>query len=144
MPKPDPLDVASDLRITVGSLVRQLRQRRGPDDPSVPETMVLARLDRDGPCTSADLARREQVSPQAMGTTVAGLLDRGLVDRTPDPADRRRIVVDLTPSGVGALNGRRNQRTVAIAEALSRALTDDEITTLATALPLLDRLREAL
>ncbi|MGW0035176.1 hypothetical protein [Gordonia sp. NPDC003376] len=67
MASPDVLDVASDLRLTLGGLIRRLRTIRSPDDPSVPETSVLARLDREGPTTAADLARSEQVTPQSMG-----------------------------------------------------------------------------
>ncbi|MGV9712595.1 MarR family winged helix-turn-helix transcriptional regulator [Gordonia sp. NPDC003424] len=144
MADPDVLDVASHLRVTIGSLVRRLRQHRGQDDPSVPETSVLARLDRCGPTTSAELARREQVTPQSMGVTIAGLLERGYLDRAPDPSDGRRVLVSLSEAGSAALSDRRNHRTRAIADAMSETLTDDEIAAVATALPLLDRLANAL
>ncbi|MGC4960348.1 MarR family winged helix-turn-helix transcriptional regulator [Gordonia sp. DT218] len=140
----DVLDVASMLRITVGSLVRQLRQHRGPDDPSVPETMVLARLDRDGSCSAADLARHGHVSPQSMGVTIAGLQERGLIVRAPDPTDGRRILLSLTAEGREALTDRRNHNTRSIADAMWSTLTADEIATVSDALPLLERVREAL
>ncbi|WAC56217.1 MarR family winged helix-turn-helix transcriptional regulator [Gordonia sp. SL306] len=140
----DVLDVASELRITVGSLVRRLRQHRGPDDPSVPETTVLARLDRDGSCSAADLARHGHVSPQSMGVTIAGLQERGLIARTPDPTDGRRILLSLTAAGGEALTDRRNHSTRSIAEAMSATLTAAEIAAVSDALPLLDRLRGAL
>ncbi|MCM3897363.1 hypothetical protein ND991_19335 [Gordonia sputi] len=67
--------MAAEFRIILGSLLRRLRQHRATDDPSAPETAVLARLEREGPATAAQLARRENVSPQSMGVTVSGLQD---------------------------------------------------------------------
>ncbi|MFW0793717.1 MarR family transcriptional regulator [Gordonia sp. CPCC 205515] len=144
MSQPDALDVASHLRITVGTLVRRLRQHRNADDPSVPETAVLARLDRCGPTTSAELARLEQVTPQSMGVTVAALQGRGFLERAADPSDGRRMLLSLTGAGADALTDRRNHRTRAIADAMSETLTDEEIGVVAAALPLLDRLGSAL
>lgn len=144
MPTIDTLDVASHLRVTIGSLVRRLRQHRGSGDPSAPETAVLARLDRCGPATSAELARQEQVTPQSMGVTVAGLQERGYVDRAADPTDGRRVVITLSRAGSAALTDRRNHRTRAIADAMSATLTDEEIAVISAALPLLDRLGNAL
>lgn len=145
MTSPDAYAVAAGLRITVGTLVRRLRTHRDPDDPSVPETAVLARLDRVGPSTAAELARCEQVTPQSMGVTVSGLLERGLVDRAPDPSDGRRMVLTLSPAGAATLTDRRNHRTRALIDAMTAAaLTDDEIATVAAALPILDRLGQQL
>ncbi|NDK89155.1 MarR family transcriptional regulator [Gordonia desulfuricans] len=144
MTSPDVLDVASDLRLTLGGLIRRLRTIRSPDDPSVPETSVLARLDREGPTTAADLARSEQVTPQSMGATITGLLGRELIARQPDPDDGRRVLVHLTPAGCAALTDRRNTRTRALADALGTTLTDDELDTVAAALPLLARAVDAL
>lgn len=137
-------DVATDLRIVIGGLLRRLRQHRDPGDPTVPEMTVLARLDRDGPTTSAELARREQISPQSMGATIATLCERGLLAREPDPTDGRRITLRPTPAGKRILTDRRNQRSRILAEAISTTLTDDEVATLARALPLLSRVVDAL
>ncbi|MGC4933761.1 MarR family winged helix-turn-helix transcriptional regulator [Gordonia sp. DT30] len=138
------LDAASELRLIVGTMLRRLRVRRHPDDPSVSETTVLARLDRDGESTAAELARREQISPQSMGVTVSALLERELVARAPDPSDGRRAVLRLTDQGRAVLGDRRNHRTQAIAEAMAAVLDADEVRTVTAALPLLDRVAQAL
>ncbi|AFA72532.1 transcriptional regulator, MarR family [Gordonia polyisoprenivorans VH2] len=140
----DILDVAAGLRLTLGVLLRRLRAHRNPDDPSVPETTVLARLDRDGESTAAELARREQITPQSMGVTISSLLSGGLVAKAPDPADGRRAVLRLTAKGRAVLGDRRNHRTQAIATAMTSVLDADEIRVVAAALPLLDRVAEAL
>lgn len=136
--------VAAELRIVTGALIRRLRVHRAPGDPTVGEGRVLARLDREGPATSADLARREQVSPQAMGVTIAGLMERGLLDRAADPSDGRRIMLTLSPAGVEALTDRRHHSSRALADAMSAALSPDEVVAVAEILPLLDRVGDAL
>jgi len=54
--------------------------------------------------TSAQLARNSFVTAQTMADMVSALLDRGLIDRNRDPADRRRLVLTLTPEGEALLS----------------------------------------
>ena len=49
--------------------------------------------------TSARLARRSFVSAQSMADMIKALLERELIERHGDPADRRRLVIALTPHG---------------------------------------------
>src|SRR6478672_13601744 len=102
--EPDIGQVAGALFVSVGLLRRQLRQQRVPGDLTFPETAALARLDRGGPATSAELARQEQISPQSMGATLGALEKRGLIARSPDPNDGRCVVLALTESGRAALS----------------------------------------
>src|SRR5215467_1197575 len=97
--EPDVYEIAGALRISIGLVVRRLRQLPDSGDLTIPETSALARLDRGGPATSADLAKLEQISPQSMGATLAGLEARGLVTRSPDPSDGRRILLKPTARG---------------------------------------------
>ena len=57
--------------------------------------------------SQSDLARMAQVEPQTMSGTVDRLVREGLVTRTPDPADRRRHVLAITPEGRTAFAGVR-------------------------------------
>src|ERR1700759_2432023 len=92
-------DLSTALFSAISLVVRRLRQTAEPGEPSLPERSALARLDRNGPATAADLARAEQISPQAMGITLAALEERGLVERRRDAEDRRRSVTAVTESG---------------------------------------------
>jgi DNA-binding MarR family transcriptional regulator len=49
--------------------------------------------------TPSELAARVNLSPAAMTKRLDGLERAGYVTRTLDPADRRRITVELTPAG---------------------------------------------
>lgn len=145
MPAPTDLDqLATELRLSIGLLRRRLRQAKSGDELSMPESSALARLDRSGPASSADLARLEQISPQSMGTTLAALLTRGLVARAPDPHDGRRTVISITDAGRELLRHRRNASTALLATALAEAFTEAELEQLAAAAPLLERLAQSI
>jgi DNA-binding MarR family transcriptional regulator len=137
---PDLEMLAGELRVVIGRLVRRLRAEHG-----FPLThgSVLGRLDRGGVASIGDLASAERVRPQSMTQTIADLEAVGLVARHPDPADGRRILIELTDRGRRALAEDRAQREGWLAEAIAEDLTPAERRVLARALPLLERLAEA-
>jgi DNA-binding MarR family transcriptional regulator len=141
---PDVHDIAAALRVGVGMLLRRLRQVRPDDELTLPENSALARLDRAGPATPGALAKVEQISPQSMGATLAGLEARGLVARHPDPADGRRVVLSVTEAGLQLLRDKRGARTEQLAQALSAGFTPAELRQLAAAAPLLERLAQSI
>ncbi len=132
-------DVARALLLCVGLLRRRLRQTPVAGELTFPETAALGRLDRGGPTAGADLARQEQISPQSMGATLAELESRGLVTRRPDPSDGRRILLSISAAGRRELNRRRNARIEQLAVGLAD-FTEAELTQLAAAAPLIERL----
>jgi len=140
----DVRDVAAALRVSMGLLLRRLRQVGVPGELTVPETSALARLDRNGPATSSELARVEQISPQSMGATLSALEARGLVTRDPDARDGRRIVLSVTDAGRQLLRDKRDARTEHLARALAAGFTREELEQLMTAAPLLERLAQGI
>jgi DNA-binding MarR family transcriptional regulator len=143
-PDLDVHDVAAALRVNIGLLRRRLRQVQVPGDLTLPETSALVRLDRGGPATPGRLAKLEQISPQSMGATLAGLEARGLVERRPDPEDGRRAVISITEAGLGVLRDKRNARTEQLAQALSAGFTPAELRQLMAAAPLIERLAQSI
>jgi DNA-binding MarR family transcriptional regulator len=142
--EPDVSDVAVALRDSIGLLLRRMRQQRPDGALTLPEGAAMTRLNRAGPTTSSALAKLEQISPQSMGATLAGLEARGLVARHPDPEDGRRVVLSLTEAAQRILQDKRNARTEQLAQALSARFTADEIRQLAVAAPLLERLAQTI
>jgi len=136
-----PEALASDLRVVIGQLVRRLRAERR--DLSLAQVTVLGRLDRVGPCGVSDLAAGERVRPQSMASTVAALLATGLVSRAPDPGDRRRVLIALTPAGREALAVDRRRREGWLADAIRGDLSPKEQRALADAAVLLARIAES-
>jgi DNA-binding MarR family transcriptional regulator len=134
-------ETASRLRIAIGAFKRRM-QDSAEGTLSNPQFTALSRLDRLGPMTTAALARREQITPQAMGATIASLEKLGLVTRSADDADARRSILSLTPDGLAAVHSGRNAVADRIAAALEKSFTDAEIDTLAAAAPLIERLTD--
>jgi DNA-binding MarR family transcriptional regulator len=141
---PDVNDIAGALRVSIGLLLRRLRQTQAEGELTLPESSALARLDRGGPATASALAKLEQISPQSMGATLGALEARGLVERRPDPADGRRVVLSVTGAGRDVLRDKRNARTQRLAKALSSGFTPGELRLLMAAAPLLERLAQSI
>jgi DNA-binding MarR family transcriptional regulator len=141
---PDVGDVAAALHVSIGLLLRRMRQAPVQGDLTLPEMSALARLDRAASATPGEMAKAEQISPQAMGATLGALEERGLIERRPDPGDGRRAVMSLTEAGRGVLRNKRNARTEQLAKALSAGFTRSELTTLMAAAPLIERLGQSL
>jgi DNA-binding MarR family transcriptional regulator len=137
-----PEPAVAELSLAIGQLVRRLRMEANPGELTWSQIATLARLDKAGAMTTADLARSEFVKPQSMGTTLADLEQAGLVQRRPHPSDGRQVLFALTAEGTEA----RRQRNIAKREWLSAAmarLDPAEQQTLLAAAALIKRLAES-
>lgn len=131
--------LASDLRFAIGQLVRRLRAE---NLYPLTQTWVLGRLDREGAASVSDLAQTLRVRPQSMAQTVGDLEAEGMVERNPDPDDRRRALVSLTEAGQARIYADRAAREGWLVKALEE-LPDDDRETLERSVELLNRLAEA-
>ena len=137
-------ETASRLRVAVGAFKRRVREASAEGELSIPQLTALSRLARLGPMTTATLARREQISPQAMGATIASLEKLGLVARSADAADGRMSILGLTPEGLAAVHSGRNAVVDRIVAVLDESFTGEETEILAAAAPLIERLADLL
>jgi DNA-binding MarR family transcriptional regulator len=137
-------ETARRLRVAIGAVKRRIREASAEGELSIPQLTALSRLARLGPMTTAELARREQISPQAMGATIASLEKLGLVARSADAADGRLSILGLTPDGLAAVRSGRNAVVDRIVGVLDESFTDAEIEILAAAAPLIERLADLL
>ncbi|HUE27977.1 MAG TPA: MarR family transcriptional regulator [Solirubrobacteraceae bacterium] len=137
---PDTALLASELRVVLGQLIRRLRAEHRF---SLTHGAVLGRLDREGPRSVSALASSERVRPQSMAQTIADLEEAGLVTRSPDPSDGRRVLVELTVEGLAVLHADRRQREGWLAGAIAEQFSPHEQHVLEEALPLLRRLADA-
>jgi DNA-binding MarR family transcriptional regulator len=136
--------VANELRIVLGRIVRRLRQGHEAGELTLSELSALSRLERRGSLPAGVLAEQERISPQAMTTILAVLEDRGLAARDADSRDGRRVNMSATPAGKKLLAGRRSRNAQRMAHALDESLTPAERHQLLAAIPLLERLAELL
>src|SRR3954451_20212776 len=68
-----------------------------------PEYAVLHHLDAQGPVAQRELAAALRIQPSNIVALLDELQHGGLIRRSPDPADRRRHRVELTPRGLALL-----------------------------------------
>ena len=87
----------------VARLARQVELALGDVDLSLSQYRVLLHLDDVGPAAASALANRLDVTRPSVTALIDGLAARGLVERLPQPADRRRVQLVVTPAGAAAL-----------------------------------------
>lgn len=104
------------------------RLRHGTRDALAPwevtpsQARALSVLTRHGPQRLTTLAEHLRIAARSATEVVDHLQDRGLVERRPDPADRRATIVTLTGEGTAAADGIRAAREAA-AERMFAGLT---------------------
>jgi DNA-binding MarR family transcriptional regulator len=132
---------AAELMQGMGVLLRRARGAAGQEGLGWSQATTLGRLERDGPMTTAELARAEMVKPQSMGSLLAELEQDGLVQRQPHPTDGRQILFSLTEAGVEARRQRQAAKLAWLAAAIAR-FDADEQRTLGQAIALIHRLAQ--
>src|ERR1700722_12415706 len=136
------LDIAViDLMQSIGLLVRRARAASGSNELSLTEAYVMGRLAKDGPATTAELARAEGMKPQSMGTTIAALEEMGMVERKPHPTDGRQVNIGLTAKGAAVRKSARDAKQTWLMQAISQ-LDESERETLFKVGEIIKRLAE--
>jgi DNA-binding MarR family transcriptional regulator len=142
MPRSHPTadEIVEQLMDVVVGLKRRARTDYAGQTLPYPQHAVLKRLEKGGSATTADLARAELITPQAMGGLVAMLEGEGYLARRDDREDARRRLVTLTPAGRKVLAANRAARHRWLASLVAENFDGDEQRTLARALTLLKKL----
>jgi DNA-binding MarR family transcriptional regulator len=141
MPRKNLAADVMELTQAIGLLLRRMRAAAAGHELSLTESAVLARLDKGGPATTADLARAEGMRPQSMGTTVASLEEMGLVERKPHPTDGRQVNIMLTVKGAAVRKSAKDAKRTWLAETIAQ-LDKQEQETLFAAGEIIKRLAE--
>lgn len=127
---PSLLNLTSYLLSKTGKAARQCQaQRLAARDLRLWHLSTLAALADFGPHVQRELSARLAIDPSDVVKVVDDLASAGHVERTRDTADRRRVLVTLTPAGRAALAELRDEAEQA-QEALLAPLTPAERTQL--------------
>jgi len=96
------------------AVARQLRETSQetliPWDITPAHLRALRVLSRHGPIRLSRLSDRLHIAPRSATEVADALESRGLVERQPDPSDRRATLVQLTEHGQGVLAAIRAAR----------------------------------
>jgi DNA-binding MarR family transcriptional regulator len=117
-----------DFTQAIGLLVRRVRAAAASQELSLTESAVMARLAKDGPATTAELARAEGMKPQSMGTTVAALEEMGIVERSPHPTDGRQVHIKLTAKGTAMRKSAKDAKQTWLAQAIAQLHKEEQAT----------------
>jgi len=121
-------------------LARRLRVEAPAGELSTAALGLLATLHREGPMPGVALAEAEGLQPQSLTRLLASLVAGGMIERTPDQADRRNLVIAITRDGRRALRAAMQARRRWLNDALADRLSDSERDTLIAASELMLRL----
>jgi DNA-binding MarR family transcriptional regulator len=132
-------DLAHRLRPVVTRLARRMRQVGAELSPT--QGAALATIDCHGPLTPSELALRERIQRPTATRVLARLEEAGLVERTPDPSDRRSSLVSSTAAGRELLAAIRDRKDLYLAQQLDR-LSPEDLAALERAAGILERMLE--
>lgn len=109
-------------------VVRWLDPVRVPADLTLRQVQVLVLVRATPDLTGQDLARVLDVTTPTMSGIVERIVTRGWLDRRPDPADRRRLLLRVTEAGetvLAALEGPTREARARLLEGLDADELDD-------------------
>jgi len=134
---------AAHLRTAIVRTARRLRQEAAAETSGLTPTSVaaLATIERHGPLTPSEIAAIERVKRPTITRTLGCLEREGLIDRAPDPDDRRSALVSVNAAGRELLRRLRKRKNAYLARRM-RDLSDEEVETLERAAEILERMRE--
>ena len=135
---------AARLRLAIVRTARRLRQEAavGAGAELTPTaTSALASVERHGPLTPSELAEIERVKRPTATRVLRSLVDAGLVERTPDPADGRSALVSVNAAGRERLRRLRGRKNAYLARRM-RDLPAGDVATLERAAEILEDMLE--
>ena len=119
-------------RLWVRQTLRSLLiEDRGGLDPTA--RVILRAVDRFERARSTVIAERTGLSRPVISRRVAGLVDAGYLETTPDPDDGRASLLEVAPAGRRLLD-ELDARGAELFDELTRVFGDDEVRALAALL----------
>jgi DNA-binding MarR family transcriptional regulator len=133
--------LARNVRVTIGRLKRRFRREASlGGDLTSSQIAALGHLDRAGAMTITELATAEGMRPQSMGVIVVALETAGLVSRSADPNDGRRVVLSLTSDCKAKIDSGRLHQEDWLTRAIEKKLSPSERHDLARGIMLLKQI----
>lgn len=133
-------EIAARLRLSATRLHRRLRREAG-DALTPSQISALAAVEHNGPLTLGALADHEGVSAPSITKVLSILEEDGLIERRPDPSDRRVTFVTTTPKGAELVAESRRRKTAWLSSRISE-LSPEQRRRLDDALDVLDQLTQ--
>ncbi len=94
--------------------------------PSLPQVRVMTVVSAQGKATVSSIADALKLSRPATSEMIDRMVEIGYVAREANPADRRQVLISLTPPAARTMDGIVAQRRAVLLESLGD-LSDDEL-----------------
>lgn len=104
---------------------RLFDRRMAASGASLARTKMMMFIDREGPVRAADIAELFSLAPRTVTEALDSMERAGLVERSPDPQDRRAKRVTITDVGKSAIAASEPER-LALIEEVFGILTVEE------------------
>ncbi len=132
--------VAFRIHRTNRMLLTQLARMLGEHEPGItPEKwFLLARLHQDGPVRQVQLTEPALGDAPNVSRLVESLVGSGMIERQPDPDDRRSKVLHLSAQGA-ALATRLIEASIPVRHAVFEGFSESELDVLTSALDRIDQ-----
>ena len=120
-----------------------MNESASSEDLTPTQASVLGAVAARGPLSASEVARIEGINPTMLSRVLGALEHRGMVLRSTDDSDQRRVVVEATSGGRAAGARIRERRAQVLVEVID-GLPPKVATELAAALPALEVFAESL
>ncbi|RDH77762.1 MarR family transcriptional regulator [Mycolicibacterium moriokaense] len=134
---------ATELRESMMAVTRQMRRHRPDHGLTLSQMELLGEVTRSGVSTPAELAARLHVRVQSLTDSINELVGRDLISRRPDDDDRRRQLIEITPTGIALLEDDRAERDAWLNATMRDNLSELEFNLLILVAPVLRKLAYA-
>lgn len=124
-------ETLAELAFALRDVLLAMRRRVGGTEHEKAAVVLLSHLLSIGPVRAGDLAERACLDPSTVSRHLKSLEGAGYLTRTPDPADGRATVVEVSAEGRRLVDDARAERIALLRTALAGWTTAD-ITSLTT------------
>jgi DNA-binding MarR family transcriptional regulator len=110
MPDPDDEPLADSFTAVARLLRMRTRETVAPFGVTPGQARALSIVQRHGAMRISDLSSHLRIAPRSATEVVDALEERGLIERSSDPQDRRAVVLTLAPEGLRIARALRETR----------------------------------
>lgn len=137
------VDGATRLRRVILRLGRAMNESSSSEDLTPTQAAVLGAIVGRGPVSASEIARVEGLNPTMLSRVLSALERRGLILRSIDEGDQRRIVIEATGLGRDTFARVRERRARVLVDVVA-SLPADVAAAIDVGLPALEVLAESL
>lgn len=134
--------IIDDIRSTMLLLKKRIEKRQTFSELSPSQLNVLIDLEKEKISNVTALSQRQGITAQSIGATLNILKEKGLIDATADPKDKRRTLLTLTPKCQEEIKTFRSISERWLSQAIQQQLNTQEKQALQYGLSLLKRISE--